>query len=210
MKKIIGLTFTVLTAVFLMSFAIIISATNVQSFTVYQSSQFQFVLLAGTTFNGSISVSNTIRFWVNAPDGAQIVNLGLIDQSTTFSFVAQQGGNYTLNFENDLPTANPSQVTFTYSTNPDISQNNNSPRTPLTYWLVIILIFIAGVILMVVVRYRNRNRIPKDYGEATSNPSKNLPESNFLCSRRAWLTVASSAMAFSMRLLMAWFRLPPK
>ncbi len=203
MKKIVRLTFGVLMVVFLMSFIISVSATNVQSFTVYQSSQFQFVLPAGTTFNGSISVSNTIRFWVNAPDGAQIVNLGLIDQSTTFSFVAQKGGNYTMTFENDLPTANPSQVTFSYTTNPDISQNSNSTGTPLTYWLVIILIFIAGVVLMVVVRYRNRNRIRKDYGEATSNPSENLPESNLLCSRRAWLTIFSSVMAFSMRLLMA-------
>jgi hypothetical protein len=187
------------------------SATTVSTFTVSQSSQIQFLLPAGTTFNGSISVSSTLRFWVNSPSGYQIVNLGLIDQSEVFGFVAQEDGNYTMNFENGLPYANPVQVTFSYTTNPDVTSNDNSTGIPLTYWLAIVLIIIVGVVLIVVLRYRkDRNHDSDDYGGAVSNPSENLPSSNLLCRFRALLTITSSSMAFSMRLLMAWFRLPPK
>ncbi len=152
------------------------SATTVSTFTVSQSSQIQFLLPAGTTFNGSISVSGTLRFWVNAPSGNQIVNLGLIDQSEMFSFEAQEDGNYTMNFENGLPYANPVQVTFSYTTNPDVTSNDNSTGIPLTYWLAILLIVIVGVVLIVVLRYRkDRNRVSNDYGETASNPPENLP-----------------------------------
>ncbi len=204
--------YAVLVLLLLLSFTVFsASATTVSTLTVSQSSQIQFLLPAGTTFNGSISVSSSLRFWVNAPSGYQILNLGLVDQSEVFSFVAQEDGNYTMNFENDLPYANPVQVTFSYTTNPDITSNDNSTGIPLTYWLAILLIVIVGVILIVLLRYRkDRNRVSNDYGEATSNPPENLPDSNLLFRFRDWVTIASSAMAFSIRLLMAWFRLPPK
>ncbi len=134
-------------------------ATTVPTFTVSSLSPFQIVLPTGTTFNGSISTTGTVRFWVSAPDGAQIVNLGLVDKAATFSFVAQQDGNYTLNFENDLPSSNPVQVTFSYVTNPDLSGGNNSTGTPLTYQIILVIITILGSILIFfLVRKKNKNR----------------------------------------------------
>ena len=212
MRKTKLMIFTVLTVILVLPFMVYsASASTTSTFTVYQSSQIQFVIPTGTVFNGSISVTGTVRFWVNAPDGTQIVNLGLIDSTATFSFVAQESGNYTMNFESDLPSANPSQVTFVYTTNPELPQSGNSATIPLAYWIAIILIAVVGVVLIVFLRYRkDRNQVANDYGEAASNPPENLPGSNLLCRFRAWLTIASSAMAFSIKLLMARFRLPLK
>ncbi|HLN89266.1 MAG TPA: hypothetical protein VK253_04305, partial [Candidatus Binatia bacterium] len=98
------LTCTILTMLMTMSSIVLYaSAATAQTFSVSSLTQLQIAVPEGTTFNGSISTSATLRFWVTAPNGAQIVNLGLIDIPTTFSFVAQQTGNYTLNFENDVP-----------------------------------------------------------------------------------------------------------
>jgi len=80
------------------------------------------------------------------PIGFQIVNLGLIDQEATFSFVAQQAGNYTLNFENDL--SNPILVTFSYETNPNIS-TNNSLSLPLIYLAISITVAVIGSVLII-------------------------------------------------------------
>jgi hypothetical protein len=115
----------------------------------------------GTTFNGSISTTGTVRSWVTDPNGTQIANLGLIDKATTFSFVAQQTGNYSMNFENDLPAS--IQVTFSYLTNPDIS-GNNSTGTPVFYLMIPIVIAVLGSILIIYfVRRKTKNRASKDY-----------------------------------------------
>jgi hypothetical protein len=116
-----------------------------------QTYQLKYTLPAGTTFNGSISTSGTIRFWASDPDGALIVNLGLVDNATTFSFVTQQAGNYTLNFENNLP--NPVQVNFAYQTNPDLSSNNSKP---LIYLTIPTAIAISGSVLIIVLVRRKR------------------------------------------------------
>ena len=173
--------FTVLALILMVPFMVFsASASTVSTFTVYESSQIQFAIPTGTTFNGSISVTSTVRFWINAPDGTQIVNLGLIDSTATFGFVAQESGNYTMNFENDLPNANPSQVTFSYITNPELPQSGNSTTIPLTYWIAIILIVVVGVVLIVVLKYRkDRKQVPNDYSEANSNPSENRPGISF-------------------------------
>ncbi|MGE5575424.1 MAG: hypothetical protein ACM3UL_04755 [Ignavibacteria bacterium] len=135
------------------------SAATIPTFTLSaQSSQLKYTLPAGTEFNGSISTTGTIRFWISAPNGFQIVNLGLIDQKATFSFVAQQAGNYTLNFENDFP--NPIQVMFSYETNPDIS-TNSSTFIPLIYLAIPITIAVAGSIL-ILFSMRRRNKMVKD------------------------------------------------
>ena len=137
---------------FLTITALSASATTIPTFTLLaQSSQLKYTLPAETTFNGSISTTGTIRFWVSDPNGFQIVNLGLIDQEATFSFVAQQAGNYTLNFENDLP--NPIQVTFSYETNPDIS-TDNSTAIPLIYLTIPITISVIGSLLIIVLARR--------------------------------------------------------
>lgn len=148
MKRTKLLMLTVLTALLTASLiALSVSATTVPAFTLSSSSaQIPIVLPSGTIFNGSISTTGTVRFWVSNPNGATIVNLGLIDKAATFSFVAQQDGNYTLNFENDLP--NPIQVAFSYTTNPDISGGNNS-TIPVSYLLIPIIISIVGSILII-------------------------------------------------------------
>ena len=139
--------------------ALFASATTVPAFTVTQASQLQIAMPAGTTFNGSISTSGTLRFWVSAPNGDQIVNLALIDEPTTFGFVAQQNGNYTLNFENDVPRSNPIQVSFSYTTNPDISGGDSSTGIPISYLAITIIITVFGSILIIFfVRSKNKNQ----------------------------------------------------
>ena len=158
MRKIQTITFTVLTTLLLTSFLFLASAdVTVPTFALSSSTtQIPFLLPAGTTFNGSISTTGTIRFWANAPNGAQIVNLGLIDETAKFSFVAQETGNYTLNFENDLPTS--VQVTFSYATDPEISSGNPT-GTPLSYILTLIVVTVVGSVLIIYfVRRKNKNR----------------------------------------------------
>ena len=176
MKKTKLLTCTVLTALLIMSLtALSAFATTVPAFTLSSSSaQSQIMLPSGTTFNGSISTTGTVRFWVSAPNGAQIVNLGLIDKTTTFSFVAQQTGNYTLNFENDMP--NSIQVDFSYTTNPDISGSNNSTGTPLSYLPIPIIIAVFGSILIIFfVRRKSKNQ-SAGYNTECSKPSTQLAQ----------------------------------
>src|SRR5665647_682571 len=144
MKNITLLIYTALAALLLVSGMVFPAfAVTVPTFTLsFSSTQLKFMLPTETMFNGSIVTTGTVRFWVSAPNGAQIVNLGLIDKTTTFSFIAPQNGNYTLNFENDLP--NPIQVTFSYVTNPDLSGNNNSTGISQSYVLIPVIIAILG------------------------------------------------------------------
>ena len=161
MKKIKALTSAVLVAMLIMPLmAFSASATTVPAFNVSSTSQLQIALPAGTTFNGSISSSGTLRFWASAPNGDQIVNLGLIDKPTEFSFIAQQTGNHTLNFENDLPHSGPIQVNFSYTTNPDISGSNNSAGIPLVYLAISIIITVLGSILIIFLVHRKTKKQP--------------------------------------------------
>jgi len=136
--------------------ALLASATTLPTITLSASSaQLPIMLPTGALFNGSISTTGTVRFWVSAPNGAQIVNLGLIDKTIDFSFVAQQIGNYTFNFENDL--TNSIQVTFSFITDPDMGNGNNSTEIPLVYLLISIVIAVFGSILIIFfVRRKNR------------------------------------------------------
>lgn len=131
-------------------------ATTIPTFTLSSSTfQLPFVLPQGTTFNGSISTSGPVRFLVSAPNGTVIINLGLIDKTESFSFVAQQTGNYTLIFENDLP--NSVQVNFSYLTNPEIPGSNNSTPLSIFYLPIFIIIAVVGSILIVfIIRRRNQ------------------------------------------------------
>ena len=154
MEKIKLLTFAVLTALLLMSLSAFSAfAVTVPTFTLSLSTnQLQYVLPVGTTFNGSIATTGMVRFWVSAPNGAEAVNPGIIDKTTTFSFVAQQNGTYTFNFENDLP--NTIQVTFSYVTDPAISGNNNSAGISLSYMLITVIIAVIGSLLIIIVLRR--------------------------------------------------------
>jgi hypothetical protein len=171
MKKIIILTKFAIMALLLLSFmALLASATTLPAISLSASSaQLPIMLPAGTIFNGSISTTGTVRFWVSSPNGAQIVNLGLIDKANTFSFVAQQNGNYTLNFENGL--TNSIQVKLSYVTDPDISSGNNSTGIPLVYLLLSIVIAVLGSILIILfVRHKNRLHASEVYDTSPSNP----------------------------------------
>ncbi len=94
-----------------------------------------------------------IRFWVTAPNGAEIVNLGIIDKAGSFGFVAQQNGTYTFNFENDLPGT--VQVTFTYAANPELP--NDGTGVPLSYIVIIGSAAVVGSLLIIfVVRLKTK------------------------------------------------------
>jgi hypothetical protein len=156
-KLIVLTTLTFLLITSLMSVAVF--ATTIPTFTLSSSgAQLPITLPARTNFNGSISTTGTIRFWVSDPNGIQIVNLGLIDNSGSFGFVTAQDGNYTLNFENDLPNSSPIQVTFSYTTNPDISSGNTSTGTSPIYLVISIIIAIVGSILIIFLIRRKGKR----------------------------------------------------
>ena len=132
-------------------------ATTEPSFTLSASSnQLYYGMKAETVFNGSISTTGDVRFWVSAPNEEEIVNLGIIDKSSTFSFVAQQNGTYTMNFEED--TSNTVTVTFSYTSNPAVSDLNSPAINPL-YLLVTVLVAVFGSILIIII-IRRRNKLP--------------------------------------------------
>ncbi len=149
-------------------------ATTVPTFTLSASStQLQYVLPQGTTFNGTISTTGDVRFWVSAPNEAEIVNLGIIDKTTPFSFVAQQNGTYTLNFENDL--SNSIQVTFSYVTNPVIPGSNNSTGISQSYLLITVIVAVLGSFLIIFVLHRKSKTSSSGvHNSAPSNPSSHL------------------------------------
>ena len=133
--------------------AVSVFATTVPTFTLSASSnQLQYVIPQGTTFNGTIATTGSVQFWVSAPNYAEIVNLGIIDKTTSFSFVAPQNGTYTLNFENDM--SNSIQVTFSYVTNPVIPGSNNSTGISQSYLLITVIIAVLGSFLIIFVLHR--------------------------------------------------------
>jgi hypothetical protein len=143
-------------------------ATTVPSFTLSASSnQLQYVLPSGTTFNGSVSTTGDVRVWVNSPE-AEIVNLGIIDNTTAFSFVAQQNGTYTVNFENDM--SNTIQVTFSYVTNPVIPGSNSSSGVNQTYLAMTAIIAILGS-LLIIFFLRRQSKIPESKVHKTTASS---------------------------------------
>lgn len=156
-KFLIFAAFTALTLTSLMIVAASASTATFPTFTLSQSStQLHYVLSVGTQFNGSILTTGPVRFFISAPNATVFVNLGLIDKTTTFSFTAQQTGNYTLNFENDLP--NLIQVTFSYVTKPDISGGSNSGGISLIYLPIFIIIVVFGSILIIFVARRKNSK----------------------------------------------------
>ena len=138
------------------------STATFPTFTLSQSTtQLHYALPVGTQFNGSISTTGPVRFFASEPNGTVIVNLGLIDKAATFSFTAQQSGNYTLNFENDLPTL--IEVTFSYKTNPDISESKNSGGIPLVFLPIFITVAVLGsLIIIFIIRRKNKNQFKDD------------------------------------------------
>jgi hypothetical protein len=131
----------------------------VPSFTVTRLSQIPIELPAGTTFNGTIITSGTIRVWVSAPDGAQVVNLGLINKPAPINFVASIDGNYTINFENDIPGSNPVPVNFSFTTNPDISGEDSSQGiSPITITAIAVIAVVGSVLIFITIRRGERRK----------------------------------------------------
>ncbi len=157
MKKRQLLLFALL-AIPLALFATPIYAANEQTFTLNQSiAQFRYTLPANTTFNASISTTGAVRVWLTEPNGTAIINSGIIEKDTTFSFVAKQNGTYTLNFENDV--ASPIQVTFSYQTNPPLEgDNNNSVDALLSLLPILVVITVVGSVLIVLFIHRRNSR----------------------------------------------------
>ena len=174
MKKTKFLICAILTILFLTTLMVFTASASTATFPTFtlssSSTQLHYVLPAGTQFNGSISTTGPVRFFLSAPNETLIVNLGLIDKTTPFSFTAHQTGNYTLNFENDLP--NSIQVTFSYVTNPDISGGNNSGGIPLIYLPIFIIIAVFGsFIILFVARRKYKNQYRADNKTVATNPT---------------------------------------
>jgi hypothetical protein len=159
MKKSKLLTFTALATLLLMSLMVFsASATTVPTFTLSASSnQLQYYLPAGTIFNGTIETTGEVQFWVSAPNYNEIVNLGIVDQTTSFGFVAPQNGTYTMNFNEDM--GNSVSVTFSYTTNPVLPGSNISPETTYIYLIITIVIAVLGsIIVILIIRRINKTQ----------------------------------------------------
>ncbi len=164
MEKIKLVTFAVLAV--LMFSALGVSpafATDTTKFSLaLASNQIQYKIPAGTTFNGTIATTGMVRFWVTAPNEAAIVNLGIIERTTSFGFVAQQNGTYTFNFENDLP--NTITVTFSYTSNPPLPNTNTG--IPLAYILTVAVVAVVGSLLIFFTIRRKNKKVMAAYKKA--------------------------------------------
>lgn len=155
MNKTRTVTVTALTLLIAASFFILTAqASTTENFTVTQTTyQITFNLPAGTTFNGSISTTNTVRVWVSDANGSLIANPGLVDSTASFSFVAAKEGNYYVNFEN--PMSNSASVTFTYQTDPELPSGDSSL---LPFWLLPVFIAVTVVGVIVIFYFSRRKR----------------------------------------------------
>ncbi len=143
-----------------MSFtALLTSATITENFTITGTTQ-QYILdlPAGTIFNGSITTTGLVRVWVNDANGSIVANLGIFDQNAQLNFVAAKEGNYTINFEDDLP--NTIQVTVSYQTDPEL-QTDSSSLLPYVYLPVFVVVTVAGVVLILFFSRKNRKNSNK-------------------------------------------------
>ena len=134
--------------------------TTEPTFTLSASAnQLQYMMPAGTAFNGSVSTTGAVRVWVNAPNGYKIVDLGIVDKTASFNFVASQNGTYTVNFENDM--SNSIQVTFSYANNPAIQAINGSSEINETYIAITIVIVVIIALLLLIFISKHSITYPK-------------------------------------------------
>ena len=154
--KIIVVVLAVLLAA---SFTASAFAYTVPTFTLSsQTNILQYTLPQGCVFNGTVGTTGSVRFWVSDPNWTQVVNLGIIDKATSFSFVAQKNGTYTFNFQNDLP--NSVQITFSFTTNPQIQVTaDNSAWQSTLYLIATVVIAVLGSVAIILFLRR------KDKGE---------------------------------------------
>jgi hypothetical protein len=139
-------------------------ATTTKSLTIPQLSTtfFTLTLPQGTKMNGSVTPESSVRFFINNPLGNEIVDLGIVNTTTTFAFTATQDGNYTLSFENGQ--LNSITMWFSYETQPEIPSNASSP-TPLSLSELVTIISIVAIIAvltlsLVLRRQRKKQEMP--------------------------------------------------
>jgi hypothetical protein len=143
-------------------------ASDTTSFSIaLDTNQIQYKIPAGTTFNGTIATNGMIRFWVSAPNGEQIENLGLVETTTSFGFTAPQNGTYTFNFENDMP--NTVTVTFTYSTDPQLP-NSNTGAPSIFVWVVVAVAVVGSLLIFFGIRRKTKKAMAA-YKKAQANKS---------------------------------------
>jgi hypothetical protein len=149
------LTVTALMLLVATSFLLLTAqAATTETFTVTQRTyQITYNLPAETTFNASLSTTATVRVWVSDQNGSIITNLGLVDSTANFSFVATKEGNYYVYFEN--PLSNTASVTFTYQTDPELP-SSNQPLLP--FWLLPVFIAITVVGAIMIIYFGRRKR----------------------------------------------------
>ena len=169
MKKTTLLTelLTILLVISLVVFPVF--ATTTKSFTIPQLSTtfFTLTLPQGTKMNGSITPDSNVRFFINNPQENEIVNLGIINMTTTFAFTATQDGNYTLSFENGQ--LNSITVSFSYDTQPEIPSNTSSFSFSELVTIISIVAIIAILTLSLVLRRQRKktgNAQPSTFGKS--------------------------------------------
>jgi hypothetical protein len=129
-------------------------ASTTETFTVtHNTYQVTFNLPAGTEFNGSLSTTATVRVWVSDANGSLVTNLGLVDSTASFSFVAAQEGNYHVYFENSLSTS--AEVAFTYETDPELGGGS---LLPFWLWPVFVAVTVGGCIAVLYLSRRRKVR----------------------------------------------------
>ena len=124
------------------------SAYTVPTFTLSGTEYLQYTLPQGTVFNGTVATTGSVRVWVSDPNLTQVVNLGIIDKTTSFSFAAQQNGTYTVYFENDMP--NSVQIDFSFTTDPQIQFNTGTPEWLSTVYLIVtVVVAVLGSVAII-------------------------------------------------------------
>jgi hypothetical protein len=81
-----------------------------------------------------------------------------IPTPTKISFVAIKGGNYTFNFENGIVGSNPAQVSFSFTTDPDISGGDSPGLPPITLAAIVIIGVVGSVLIFVTIRRGERRK----------------------------------------------------
>jgi len=143
-----------------------VSASTTETFTVSQATKrYTFELPQGAIFNGSLTTTGPVRVWVNDANGTQLANLGIVESTGQFNFVAENQGNYYVNFENNL--ANTVEVTFTYQTDPELE---NSSAFPVALLPIAAIVIAAVCIILVIVIRRKFKDEPATEQKTAQNP----------------------------------------
>jgi hypothetical protein len=112
---------------------------------------------AGNYVNGTFTVFPTgIYFSINDPQENKILDYGLVNKSSTFSFTANVSGTYNLNFSNPLDLSLPSSATHSQMINLEVDTPQPDPIRIENEMLItiIVILIVAGVVTYAVVRNR--------------------------------------------------------